>query len=65
MNDVLDPPKTSVGPVRCYLCSNLIPEPVEDYNCYGCGEYICDRHYGNTPMGGHEPEDHESDEDDV
>lgn len=42
----------------CFLCKCAIPEPVKDYYCSGCGQFICGDHLGD-PWGQHEPEDHD------
>ncbi len=43
---------------KCFLCDNKILAPASDYWCYGCEEYICGGHNGNTKFGKHKPEDH-------
>ena len=48
---------------RCKLCNAEIPEPAEDSFCEGCGEYICEGHFG-FPIGAHQPEAHDEDDDD-
>lgn len=49
----------------CALCPRIVKAAdVEDQHCFGCGETICDHHFGDTPLGPHDVEAHRGGDDD-
>lgn len=49
-------PDASTPPQPCFLCEALTP--ATDSYCYGCQEYICEAHTGETWGHGHDVHDH-------